>query len=206
MDTSLEHMHAEEHAHEEMTPQIRARRARAGVLMLIISDGLGALALLAGGGYLSALNTEGQFKVAGDFAPAFVPGLLIMIGLVLSGLAYFLWERKARKPGGTGQSLFFLLAVILMLVGGVGETWLAAALKYGGPNITIDAYQSVQVLVVWFTAVHLLFAAAIGLLLGGRILRGRIAGHPYIPEVTGYWWYYTVIAGLILWLFGLFLT
>jgi hypothetical protein len=206
MDTSLEHRHAEEQAHEEMTPQIRARRARAGVLMLIISDALGALALLAGGGYLSALNTEGQFKVAGDFAPAFVPGLLIMIGLALSGLAYCLWERKARKPGGTGQPLFFLLALILMLVVGVGETWLGAALKYGGPNVTIDAYQSVQLLIVWFTAVHLLFAAAIGLLLGGRILRGRIAGHAYIPEVTGYWWYYTVIATLILWLFGLFLT
>jgi len=206
MDTSLEHMHAEEHVHEEMTPQFRARRARAGVLMLIISDGLGALALLAGGGYLSALNTEGQFKVAGDFAPAFVPGLLIMIGLVLSGLAYYWWERKARKPGETGQSLFFLVALILMFVVGIGETWLGAALKYGGPNVTIDAYQSVQLLIVWFTAVHLLLAAIIGLLLGGRILRGRIAGHEYITEVTGYWWYYTVIATVVLWLFGLFLT
>jgi hypothetical protein len=196
MDTSLEHTH-------ELAPHIKVARARAGVLLLIVSDALAALAILAGGGYLSALNTEGQYKVAGDFAPPFVPGLLITIGLVLSGLSYFWWERRARRPGGTGQTLFFLLAVVLMLAAGVGETWIGAALRYGIP---IHAYESVQLLVVWFAAIHLLLAAIIGLLLGGRILRGRLAGHEFIPEVVGYWWYYTVIASLLLWLFGLLLT
>ena len=196
MDTSLEHTH-------ELAPHIKVARARAGVLLLMVSDALAVLAILAGGGYLSALNTEGQYKIAGDFAPPFVPGLLITIGLVLSGLSYFWWERRARRPGGTGQTLFFLLAVVLMLAAGVGETWIGAALRYGIP---IHAYESVQLLVVWFAAIHLLLAAIIGLLLGGRILRGRLAGHEFIPEVVGYWWYYTVIASLLLWLFGLLLT
>lgn len=196
MDTSLEHVH-------ELEPHIKVARARAGVLLLIVSDALAVLAILAGGGYLRALNTEGQYKVAGDFAPALLPGLLIMIALVLSGLSYFWWERRARKPGVAGQALFFLLAVVLMLAAGVGETWIGAALRYGIP---IDAYESVQLLVTWFTAVHLLLAAIIGLLLGGRILRGRLAGHEFIPEVVGYWWYYTVIASLLMWLFGMYLT
>ncbi len=196
MDTSLEHVH-------ELEPHIKVARARAGVLLLIVSDALAALAILAGGGYLRALNTEGQYKVAGDFAPALLPGLLIMIGLVLSGLSYFWWERRARRPGAAGQAPFFLLAVVLMLAAGVSETWIGAALRYGIP---IDAYESVQLLVTWFTAVHLLLAAIIGLLLGGRILRGRLAGHEFIPEVVGYWWYYTVIASLLLWLFGAYLT
>jgi len=196
MDTSLEHTH-------ELAPHIKVARARAGVLLLMVSDALAVLAILAGGGYLSALNTEGQYKIAGDFAPPFVPGLLITIGLVLSGLSYFWWERRARRPGGTGQTLFFLLALVLMLAAGVGETWIGAALRYGIP---IHAYESVQLLVVWFAAIHLLLAAIIGLLLGGRILRGRLAGHEFIPEVVGYWWYYTVIASLLLWLFGLLLT
>jgi len=196
MDTSLEHVH-------ELEPHIKVARARAGVLLLIVSDALAALAILAGGGYLRALNTEGQYKVAGDFAPALLPGLLIMIGLVLSGLSYFWWERRARRPGVAGQALFFLLALVLMLAAGVSETWIGAALRYGIP---IDAYESVQLLVTWFTAVHLLLAAFIGLLLGGRILRGRLAGHEFIPEVVGYWWYYTVIASLLLWLFGAYLT
>src|SRR2546426_11274490 len=113
MDTSLEHVH-------ELEPHIKVARAKAGVVMLIISDALAVLAILAGGGYLRALNTEGQYKVAGDFAPALVPGLLIAIGLVLSGLSYYLWERRASKPGQTGQTPFFLLALLLMLVAGGG--------------------------------------------------------------------------------------
>jgi hypothetical protein len=196
MDTSLEHTH-------EIEPHIKVARARAGVLMLIVSDALAVLAILAGGGYLRALNTEGQYKVAGDFAPALLPGLLVMIALVLSGLSYFWWERRARKPRETGQTPFFLLALVLMLAAGVAETWIAAALRYGIP---IHAYESVQLLLTWFTAVHLLLAAIIGLLLGGRILRGRLVGHEFIAEVVGYWWYYTVIASLLMWLFGMYLT
>jgi hypothetical protein len=196
MDTSLEHVH-------ELEPHVKVARARAGVLMLVLSDALAALAILAGGGYLRALNTEGQYKVAGDFAPAFVPGLLIAIILVLSGLSYYLWERRASKPGETGQTLFFLLALLLMIVAGVSETWIGTALKYGVP---IHAYESVQLLLTWFTAVHLLLAALVGVLLCGRILRGRLAGHEFIAEVTGYWWYYTVVASVLLWLFGVYLT
>jgi hypothetical protein len=198
MDTSLEL----EHVHE-LEPHIKVARAKAGVVMLIISDALSVLAILAGGGYLRALNTEGQYKIAGDFAPAFVPGLLIVVGLVLSGISFYLWERRARKDGKTGQAFFFLLALVLMLAAGVAETWIGAALRYGIP---ISAYESVQLLVTWFTAVHLLLAAFVGILLGGRILRGRLAGHEFIAEVTGYWWYYTVVASVLLWLFGVYLT
>jgi hypothetical protein len=198
MDTSLERV---EHVYE-LEPHVKVARARACVLMLIVSDALAVLAILAAGGYLSALNTEGQFKVAGDFAPPFVASLLVMIALVLSGLAYFGWERGARRPGGTGQMGFFLVALVLMLAAGVAETWIGAALRYGVP---IHAYESLLLLITWFTAVHLLLTAIIGLLVGGRILRGRLAGHEFIVEVTGYWWYYTVIASILLWLFGAFL-
>jgi len=171
--------------------------------MLILSDALAVLAILAGGGYLRALNTEGAYKVAGDFAPPFVPGFLIAIGLVLSWIFYYLWERRASKAGERGQTPFFLLALVLMLVAGVGATWIGASLRYGIP---ISAYQSMELLVTWFTAIHLLLATIVGILLYGRILRGRLAGHEFIAEVTGYWWYYTVIAGILLWLFGTYLA
>ena len=199
METSLEHVQPEEHVYE-LEPHILTQRARAGVLMLIASDALSVLAILAGGGYLSALNTENAFKATGDFGPAFVPNLLVMIGIVLSGVAYFLWARRASRPGATGPTLFFLLASVLMLIAGVGEIWIGAALRYGPP---ISAYESVFLLITWFTGIHLLLTAFIGLLLGGRIQRGRLAGREFIVEVTGYWWYYTVIASLLLWIFSL---
>jgi heme/copper-type cytochrome/quinol oxidase subunit 3 len=201
MDTTLEHAH-EEHAFE-LEPHVKVARARAGVLMLILSDALVFLAIMAGAGYLRALNTEGQYHVATDFAPAFLPGLLVAIGAVLSGLAFFMWERKARIPGAVSQPLFLWLAFVLMLAAGVGDTVLAASLRYG---FQFSAYESLQLLITWFTALHLLLAAVIGLLVGGRMLRGRLAGHEFIVEVTSYWWYYTVFASVLLWLFAVYLT
>jgi len=197
MSTSLEHVY-------ELEPRIKVARARAGVLLLIISDALAVIAVMAGSQYLRALNTEGQYKVAGDYAPSFVAGLLVMIGLLLSGVAFYLWDRKASKAGETGQSLFLLLSLLIMLVAAVGETWIGATLRYGVP---IQAYESAHLLITWFTAIHLWLAVIIGILLGGRILRGRVAGgHEFVAEVTGYWWYYTVVASILLWLFASYLT
>ena len=122
MSTSLEQVH-------ELEPHVRIGRARAAVIMFILSDVLSVLAVVAAGGYLNTLNTENQYKVAGDFAPPFVPGLLIAIGLVLSGLCYFWWERRARQSGETGQTVFFLVAWVLMLAAGVADTWIGAALR-----------------------------------------------------------------------------
>jgi hypothetical protein len=196
MSTSLEHVYG-------LEPQVKVARARSGVLLLIISDALFIVAIMAGSQYLRALNTEGQYRIAGDFAPPFVAGLLVMIGLLLSGLAYYLWDRRASKAGQTGLTLFFLLALVIMLAAAVGETWIGATLRYGVP---IQAYESVHWLITWSTAVHLWLAVIIGILLGGRILRGRLAGHEFVAEVTGYWWYYTVVASILLWLFATYLT
>jgi uncharacterized membrane protein len=195
MSTSLEHVY-------ELEPHIKVARARLGVLLLIISDALAVIAIIAGAQYLQALNTEGQFEVAGDFAPPFVAGLLIMIGLLLSGVAFYLWDRRASKAGQTGQALFFVLSLVIMLAASIGETWIGGTLRYGIP---IQAFESVHFLVTWFTAVHLWLAFIIGLLLGGRILRGRVSGHEFVVEVTGYWWYYTVIASILLWLYATYL-
>lgn len=196
MSTSLEHVY-------ELEPHVKVARARSGILLLIISDALMVVAIMAGAEYLQALNTEGQYKVAGDFAPNLIAGLLVMIGLLLSGLAYYLWDRKASKAGERGLTLFFLLALVIMLAAAVGETWIGATLRYGVP---IQAYESVHLVITWFTVVHLWLAVIIGILLGGRILRGRVARHEFVAEVTGYWWYYTVVASILLWLFATFLT
>ena len=196
MSTSVEHVY-------ELEPHVKVARARSGILLLIISDALSVVAIMAGAQYLQALNTEGQYKIPGNYAPPFVAGLVIMIGLLLSGLAYYLWDRRASKAGETGQTVFFLLSLLIMLVAAVGETWIGGTLSYGVP---IQAYESVHFLITWFTAVHLWLAAIIGILLFGRILRGRIDGHEFVVEVSGWWWYYTVVASILLWLFATYLT
>jgi len=195
MDTSLEQVH-------EIEPHVRVGRARAGVLLLMLSDAITILAILAAGGYLSALNTENQYRTARDHPPAFLPGLLVAIALVLSGLAYYWWERKVRRGEGNGQQMFFILSWVLMIVALVVQIWIGVTFTqaYTAPY---DAYESLITLLMWFMALKHLLAVIPGLLLFGRIMRGRIAGHEYIAEVAGYWWYYTVIASLIIWLFAL---
>jgi hypothetical protein len=202
METSLEH--PQEQAHE-LELHIRAGRARAGVLLLILSDALTLLAILAAGGYLSALNTENQYRIAKDHPPAFVPGLLVAISLVLSGLAFYWWERKVRRSEDSGQAPVFILSWALMLVALGLQTWISVTFSrtYAAP---FDAYESLITLLMWFMAVKHLQTSILGLLLTGRIARGRIAGHEYLVEAAGYWWYYTVIASLLMWLFALLIA
>lgn len=197
-----------EHETHELALHIRVGRARACALILILADALSILAILAAGGYLSALNTENQYRIAGDHAPAFLPGLVVAIALVLSGLAYYWWERRVRQSGGSrgnSQLMFFILAFVLMIVAMVVQIVLSITLNraYTAPY---DAYESVITLLMWMMAVKHFLAAILGLLLLGRIMRGRMAGHEYLAEAAGYWWYYTVVASLLMWLFALLLA
>jgi len=189
----------------ELALHVRVARARACVLLLIVSDALSVLAILAGGGYLSALNTENQYRIAGDHSPPFLLGLVVAIALVLSGLAYYWWERNIRQRAGTqgaNQQMFFLLAWAFMIVAMVVQLVISITLNraYTPPY---DAYESVITLLTWFMAFKHLLAAIIGLLLFGRIMRGRIAGHEYLVEAAGYFWYYTAVSSLLMWLFAL---
>jgi len=190
--TALEEMH-------HLEPHIQVGRARAGVIMFILADAMSVLALLAAGGYLNTLDTLRQFR-AGGHPPAFLPALLTAIVLALSGLAYYLWARSAPKNGGAGQRAVFILALVLMLLSLAGETWVGVTLGFVVPY---HAYASLILLFTWYSVFHFLLTTIIGVLVLGRIMRGRLAEQPYIAEATGYWWYYTVIAGLIMWLFTL---
>ncbi len=189
----------------ELALHIRVARARACALILILADGLSVLAILAGGGYLSALNTENQYRIAGDHPPAFLPGLVVAIALVLSGLAYYWWERKVQRGEGSGQQMFFILSWVLMIVALAVQTGIGITLNraYTAPY---DGYESVITLLVWFMALKHLLAAILGLFLFGRIMRGRIAGYEYLVEASGYWWYYTVVASLLMWFFALLIA
>jgi hypothetical protein len=194
-----------EHETHELALHIRVGRSRACALILILADGLSILAILAGGGYLSALNTENLYRVAGDHPPAFLPGLVVAIALVLSGFAYYWWERKVRRGESSGQLMFFLPAWALMILAMVVQILIGITLNRGYTP-PYDAYESVITLLVWSMALRHMLAAILGLPLFGRIIRGRIVGYEYLVEASGYWWYYTVVASLLMWLFALLLA
>ena len=190
MSSGLEEMH-------EIPMYVRVGRARAGVIMLIISDFLSILALLAAGGYLSSLNVLNQYRLASDHPPALLPGVLAAVALIVSGLGYYWWERRG------GRVLFFILSLVFMIAALVFQFWLGASLGYASP---FHAYESLILLLSWYSFFHFALTAFIGLLLVGRITRSRLAESPYIPAVVGYWWYYTIIAGLVMWAFSMILA
>lgn len=192
--------HAQSH---ELEPHIRVARARSMVILFIISDLLSIFGIMAASGYLRALNTENQFRVGGDHPPTLLPGLLVAIALVLSGLTYYWWARRAPRYGETGPATFFVVSLILMILAIVGQTWVTASLGYTNPPF--HAYESLLMLITWYTWVHFLLAIIIGILLLGRIMRDRLAGYGFMAEVAGYWWYYTILSALLMWVVSLVL-
>jgi heme/copper-type cytochrome/quinol oxidase subunit 3 len=193
--------HASEGESHELSHETKVARARWVVTLLIISDSVSVASILAAGGYLNALNTANMFKASTD-QPAFLPGLVVAILVLLSGLAYFWWERGVRR--GSSQPVGAVLATLLMVVAFAAEIWLWRSLNYTTPPDAApvyDAYQSIVLLIVGFSTVHLFLTSVLGLLMWGRSRNGRLAGQEYLVRAAGYWWYYTVISGVILWLF-----
>ena len=198
--TSHEHTPHDESGHD-LAPHIKANRARSGVLLFMVTDVVMVISVLAAGGWLSALNVNGVFKAPTD-QPSFPPGLVVAILMVVSALCYLVYDRAVRR--GAGATVFFVLALVLVIAALAVQSWSWTTLGYTtAPTDTpaYDAFQSLVILVAAFNSVHIFVLSVIGLLLGGRIINGRIAGHEFIPQVVGYWWYYTVISGVILWLF-----
>jgi hypothetical protein len=187
----------------ELEPHIRVGRARSMVILFIISDLLSVFGILAAASYLRSLNTENQFRIAGDHPPALLPGLLVAIALVLSGLVYYWWARRAPRFGETGPSAFFMVALILMFLALVGQIWVTLSLGY--TTTPFHTYESLLMLIAWYTWAHFLLAVILGILMLGRILRGRLAGFGFMAEVAGYWWYYTILSALLLWIVSLVL-
>ena len=188
----------------ELEPHILAGRARAAVILFIISDLMSIMAVLAAGGYLSALNVLNQYRLPSDHPPSFVLGLIVAIAIILSAVSYYVWGRGAGSDErGVGQVGLLIAAFVLMLAATVIQFIMGLTLGYAGSPY--HAYESVMILVTWYSAIHFLLAAIIGLLLIGRAMRGRLAGRGFIVEASGYWWYYTVIAGLLMWIFTLVL-
>ncbi len=196
----MEHMEHIAHLVHDIPAHVPAGRARGAVLLLIMSDTLSVIAILVAGGYLNALNVENQYRISGDHPPTFLPGLLIGIGLLISGIAYYFWERNARRNNGAGQTALFVVSLVLMAVTMVAQIWMSSTLGYGAP---FHAYESLLLLVSWFSSVHLVLATILGVLMLGRVFSGRLIGHTYIAETAGYWWYYTIISTLALWIFSM---
>jgi heme/copper-type cytochrome/quinol oxidase subunit 3 len=174
----------------------RITRARVGGLLLILSDAGFLAGTYVSQGYLSVLNVQHQFRPAGDNPPSIVTGLILALLMIVGAVVYF-WGWRGLRAGNSDQyRTGVLIAWILALIALVAQIVVLFGLRYPTP---IHAYASLAIIMTAYHGVHLLITSLLGFLLLGRIRHGRMAGHEYVAEVSGFWWYYVALSATATW-------
>jgi heme/copper-type cytochrome/quinol oxidase subunit 3 len=184
------------HADHGLDLPTRITRARVGVFLLILSDAGFVMAMYASQTYLAILNMNGSFRLPNEI-PSIGTGFLLGL-LPLVSAAVYGWGWLRLRAGSLSQyRTAVIVAWVIVLVALVAQVIALFSLRYATP---IHGYASMVTVLTAYHGVHLLVTALIGFLLIGRATRGRIAGHEYVAEVCGYWWFYVALSALSTWL------
>jgi heme/copper-type cytochrome/quinol oxidase subunit 3 len=187
--------HGAEHEHG-LDLATRITRARVGALLLILSDAGFVTGMYASQSYLTLLNENHAFRPKGDNPPAILTGLILALVMVVSAAVY-IWGFRQLRKGSTGQyRVGVLIAWVLAILAFIAQMVVLLSLNH---PIPLDGFDSIVLITTAYHGVHLLITIIIGLLLLGRIGRGRIVGYEYLAEVSGYWWVYVAISALTTW-------
>lgn len=199
MDASLEHGHTEASAsHESHVDD--DQKVRIGMFLYVVTDIIFALFLLISYLFLRASNTQGAWFPAGvpDLGGVQKIALLEAILLVVSGIAFIVAHVGVRADN-------LALTRIGAVVASLG--WLAALIVqfyFAGhlPFVTTDgAFASIYIVLTGYHLYHLLFATPMMVAVSVRSLQGRYTAARHLGITTiGYFWYWAVILGLIIWI------
>ena len=172
----------------------RAERARWGAGLLVTSwTVLGSVICLAYI-YLDALNTQGQFKPSSEPVPTTVGNVLVTVAALAAAAAWTWGYRRSLSGDTTGARTGVTLGWVLTLAGLVGTIVVFATLKAPLP---LHAYASSMALFTLFHAWHLVVGSLIGLIVLGRLYKGRIGGREYVIDVAGYWLWYAALMAVV---------
>ena len=175
-------------------PAARAGFARYGAALLITSWTMLGLAIYLAFVYLDGLNTMGQFKPRSEPAPATLGNILLAVGAVVAAAAWTWGYRRTRAGVAARARAGVAIGWLLTLAGFIGSLILFAGLKEPVP---LHAYASSISLFILFHAWHLTAALVMGLLVLGRLFKGRIGGREYVIQVVGWWLWYTAALSVI---------
>jgi len=202
MDASLATGHAEGHAASHVDDD---QKVRIGMFLYVVTDILFALFLLTAYLFLRSSNTQNAWFPTGvpDLGGVQSIALFETIALVISGLAYLVGHLGARADN---QALLRGGIVVAALA------WLAALgiqYYYVGhlPIITSDgAFASSYITLSGYHMFHLLLGLPMLIGITVRSLQGRYSAARHLGITTiGYFWYWAVILGIIIWLLPILL-
>ncbi|HVS05833.1 MAG TPA: hypothetical protein VHK65_06665 [Candidatus Dormibacteraeota bacterium] len=178
----------------------RAVKARVGVALLILADGMFAASMVAGNLYLKALNVLGQFTSAAEHGPAPLLGLGLALIMVASAGSYG-WAARRLSAGDERRfAMGARVAVGLVAMALLAQIVLVTTLGFPSP---LHASGSMTILLNGYHGVHLLITGTLGVMLLRRLANGRLVGQRYLVDVIGYWWYYVAGVAVVFWVAGL---
>jgi hypothetical protein len=191
------------HAEHGLDLPTRIARARMGVLLLILSDAGFVGGMYASHAYLRILSSVGVFHPKDESPPSIGLGIILALVMVVAALVYFWGWRQLAKGSLSQYRTGLFIAWVLTLIALVAQIVVLFSIHYATP---IHGYGSLVTIMSAYHLIHLFIAALIGFLLVGRVRHGRIAGHEYAAEVSGYWWYYVAATAITSWAIMSFVT
>jgi heme/copper-type cytochrome/quinol oxidase subunit 3 len=143
------------------------------------------------------------FKIPAEKPPEVVIGLILSLIMVVSAATY-VWGWLGLRDGSLGRyRTGVIIASVLALAMLIAQLIVVFSIRFPAP---IHGYGSLVIIMSAYHAVHLLITSLLGFLLLGRITHGRMAGHEYVAEVSGYWWVYVAASAVTTWAMLSFVT
>ena len=178
--------------HEETEHKLRV-----GIGLYVLVDVTFVAALFMAYIFLRAYNTQGLWFKGIQPPSVGVITVLVLI-LVASGACYYFSERALREDNQTLFRGLMAAAFVLMLITFVGQIIFMAHLPF---TFSDGAFASSFIMLSGYHVFHMFIATMIGIGLVNRAWHARYTPANTIGiTVIGYFWYWTVIMGVALWL------
>lgn len=174
------------------------RKVRLGMFFYLLLDVLFALFVVSAYIFLRAANVNnGWFPDGVNNIDQNMPTTMLAI-LVASGLFYVLGHTSVRNGNRGLTTLGIVFAALLWIVALIGNIYYMGHLPFTQSD---GGFASMYVFLTGYHIFHLVFGLMFVIGITIRTLQGRYTAERHLGITTiGYYWYWTMLFGVIAWL------
>ena len=174
------------------------RKVRLGMFFYLLLDVMFALFIVSAYIFLRAANVNnGWFPDGVGKIDQNMPTTLLAI-LVASSLFYVLGHTSVRNGARGLATLGIVLAALLWIVSLIGNIYYMGHLPFTQSD---GGFASMYLLLTGYHIFHLVFGLMFVIGITIRTLQGRYTAERHLGITTiGYYWYWTMIFGVVAWL------
>jgi cytochrome c oxidase subunit 3 len=171
------------------------RKVRIGMFFYVLTDVMFALFMVSAYIFLRAANVNNGWLPAGvQKIDPMMPAALTAL-LVASGLFFVLAHVSVRNGNAALTKLGIVLAALLWIAAIIGNIYYMGHLPFTQSD---GGFASMYVLFTGYHIYHLLFGLMFVIGITVRTLQGRYSAEKHLGYTTiGYYWYWTMLFGVI---------